>query len=406
MNAKFDKYKIHQGEIIKIGRIITRIKEIKFDKNKKNDINKNNNNNNNNTKANNNSLNSSKNSNKFILRDIDDDILLKNNEKANLKDVYHDRIMDMINQRNSTDSDFQDRIQILKLSNNNNYKTINASNKRTLSVSNKSKKKNKICRICYMEEDDEIENPIVQPCHCSGSCKYIHLKCLKHWISTKNCLKVDQNEICSVFVFTESECEICKTKFPDLVTHNGKLYSLLDFSEEFKNYLILESLTLDKENNKFLYIISLDNNMEIKVGRGQVCDILLSDVSVSRVHCLLTIEGKNIYIQDNDSKFGTLVLIQSPNIRLTEDLPLYVQTGRTFFSILATKESKFFSCCGVSDIPNFFYYHKQNEREIDTNRFFTIKTEAGDDSEIEEDEIESKNDNEKNGNEIEEIINI
>ena len=63
-------------------------------------------------------------------------------------------------------------------------------------------------------------------------------------------MKVDQNEFCSVFVFTESECEICKTKFPDLVNHNGKLHSLLDFSDEFKNYLILESLTLDKENKK------------------------------------------------------------------------------------------------------------------------------------------------------------
>ena len=42
MNIKFDKYKIHQGEIIKIGRIITRIKEIRFDKNKKSDKNLNN----------------------------------------------------------------------------------------------------------------------------------------------------------------------------------------------------------------------------------------------------------------------------------------------------------------------------------------------------------------------------
>ena len=45
MNVKFDKYKIHQGEIIKIGRIVTRIKEIKFDKKKKGDANNNNNNN-------------------------------------------------------------------------------------------------------------------------------------------------------------------------------------------------------------------------------------------------------------------------------------------------------------------------------------------------------------------------
>jgi len=60
--------------------------------------------------------------------------------------------------------------------------------------------------------------------------------------------------------------------------------------------LILESLTLDKEKNKFLYVISLENNGEFKIGRGQMSDILLSDASISRVHCLLSVEGKNIYI--------------------------------------------------------------------------------------------------------------
>ena len=411
MNVKFDKYKIHQGEIIKIGRIVTRIKEIKFDKKKKGDANNNNNNNiyNNNTNVNCNSLNNSKNSNKFLLRDIDDDILLKKNGKLKLNNDYYNKIIDMANQRNATDSDFQDKVQIMTLNNNKNCKTINSSNNKTLTVSHKQKKKNKYCRICYMEEDDEIENPIIQPCHCSGSCKYIHLKCLKQWINTKNCLKVDQNEFCSVFVFTESECEICKTKFPDLVNHNGKLHSLLDFSDEFKNYLILESLTLDKENNKFLYIISLDNNAEIKVGRGQFCDILLSDVSVSRVHCFLTVDGKNVYIQDNDSKFGTLILLQSPKIKLAEDLPLYIQVGRTYFNFLATKTKLFTLCCGVSDIPNMFYYHKQNEREIENNRVFTVKTEVENDNDSDDEEIENKNeikDDENKKSEIEEIINI
>ena len=409
MNAKFDKYKIHQGEIIKIGRIITRIKEIRFDKKKKSD--NNNNNNNNNTNVNGNSLNNSKNSNKFVLRDIDDDILLKKNGKLQLGKEYYNKMVEMANQRNATDSDFQDKVQIITLNNNKNCKTINSSNNnKTLTITHKEKK-NKYCRICYMEEDDENENPIIQPCHCSGSCKYIHLKCLKQWINTKNCLKVDQNDFCSVFVFTESECEICKTKFPDLVNHFGKLHSLLDFSDEFKNYMILESLTLDKENNKFLYVISLDKNAEIKVGRGQFCDILLSDVSVSRVHCLLTIDGKNIYIQDNDSKFGTLILLQSPKIKLAEDLPLYIQVGRTFFNFLATKEKLFSLCCGVSDIPNYFYYHKQNEREIENNRVFTVKQDSENDNDSDE-EIENKNEineiknGENKGSEIEEIINI
>ena len=32
----------------------------------------------------------------------------------------------------------------------------------------KIKQKNKICRICYQEEDDVLLNPLIRPCKCSG----------------------------------------------------------------------------------------------------------------------------------------------------------------------------------------------------------------------------------------------
>ena len=416
INSKFGKYKIHQGEIIKIGRITTRIKEIRFDKQNKES-------NQNSSKAMNNSITSKKYH--FLLKDIDDDIFLqKNNFNLDIKKQYYDKMIDMANQKKPTEANFQDKIQILSLNTakpnkindkantnpnkNNNYKTINKETievEKTLSIHTETKKKNKICRICYMEEEDEMENPIVRPCHCSGSCKYIHLNCLKQWINTKSCLKLDQNEYCSIFLYTETECELCKAKLPDLVEHKGNLYSLLDFSDEFINYLILESLTLDKENNKFLYVISLDKKDDIKVGRGQFCDILLSDVSVSRIHCLINVEGKNVYIRDNDSKFGTLILVQTENIKMVEDLPLYIQVGRTLLNF-EEKSTNIFGCCGVSENPNLLYYYRQNEKKI--NKVFTVKTEENinnDSVEEEEKEIEIQKEKKKK-NEIEEIINI
>ena len=395
INKDFNKYKIHQGEIIKIGRIITRIREIKFSKNKEN-----------NNKEENNSLNNSSkySNNKFMLRDIDEEILIqKKDTQPNIR--YHEKLIDIANQKNATEANLSDRIEVLILDNNinNNYNELNSSTKKTISFRSKNKKVDKICRICYMEEEDEKENPIVQPCHCSGSCKYIHLKCLKKWIMNKSCLKIDHSDLCSIFVFTESECELCKAKLPDFVNHNGKLVSLLDFSDEFENYLIMESLTLDKENNKFLYVISLDKNREIKVGRGQVCDILLSDVSVSRIHCFLVISGKNIYIQDNDSKFGTLILIHSPTIKLVEGLPLYIQIARSFIKLLIKKESKFFGCCGISENLNVLEYYQQNQKQIETDRVFTVKTEVNESEEIiNKSEIEE---DEKKRSNIEEYIN-
>jgi hypothetical protein len=212
---------------------------------------------------------------------------------------------------------------------------------------------------------------------------------------TKSCIKIDDSEYCSVFIFSETECELCKAKLPDLVVHKKKLYSLLDFSDEFKNYLILECLTLDKENNKFLYVISLEKRGDIKIGRGQVCDILFSDASVSRIHCVLSVEGKSVFLKDYGSKFGTLILVQTPMINLTENLPLFIQIGRSYLNFIATDANpKFFSCCGVSEQPLLSYYYQQNQKQIRDNRIFTVKTEV--DNNDSEEALEEKKEGENN----------
>ena len=378
MEEKINKYKIHTGDIIKIGRIITRVKEIKYDKNSKKDDKS--------LFSENSSINNSKESNSKILKDIGD----FTNEKEVGNNQKH-KIYSLANQRNATDPDLKDKIQVLNLNKNkildkNKLNTDEEENNNNINKNKEIKKKNLLCRICYIDEEDGVEDPLVQPCKCSGSLKYIHLKCLKHWIFTRSCMKVESNECCSVFVFKEVECEICKAKLPDLVSHNGKLHSLLDFSEEFKNYLIIETLTLDDEDNKFLYVISLDKNRNIKLGRGLLSEILLSDVSVSRIHCMFSIEGKNVYIKDNNSKFGTLILVQTPTIRLTENLPLSLQVGRTYLNLISKKEEKLFSCCEVSENPNAFYHYKQNEKQVKSNKVWTVKIEKEDNNYIEEDE--------------------
>ena len=40
------------------------------------------------------------------------------------------------------------------------------------------------CRICFQSESD-INNPLIAPCKCSGTMKYIHLSCLKNSVNLK-----------------------------------------------------------------------------------------------------------------------------------------------------------------------------------------------------------------------------
>ena len=415
IKEKMNKYRLKRGDILKIGRIFAKIKDIKFETNKK-------------SKMDNSSFDfelisdQSKNTNnKIFIKEIDN-LNLNDRKEVNAK---KNRIYSLANQRNATDPNLDDKIQILNLNTNNNNNNNNKDNNININTNNNNNirfqdeiedtknniekkeskkiklKKSRICRICYLEEESELDNPLVHPCKCSGSLKYIHLKCLKHWIMTKSCQKVEESDFCNVFLFKEVECEICKMQFPDLIKHNGQYFYLLDFTKDFKNYLILETITLDEEGNKFLYVISLLNK-EIKIGRGILSDILLSDVSVSRVHCKINIEGNNIFLQDNDSKFGTLVLIQTPTIKMVENLPLFIQVGRTFLNFeLKLMQKSFFSCCGVDENVNVFHYYMQNDKQVKLNSVLTVKSDKDlekdndddDNEEEEEEKIEIKNEN-------------
>ena len=241
----------------------------------------------------------------------------------------------------------------------------------------KESQKYKICRICYLEEES-IDNPLIQPCVCSGSMKYIHLNCLKQWLHTSIFVKIDGNKDCYIYLYKTPECELCKTKFPDYIRNKGKLYEIMDFQNDFNSYVVIESLTLDKNNNKYLYVVNLDvpTNL-IKVGRGHDCVLLLSDISVSRWHCFLTVDKsvKKIYVHDNNSKFGTLILVQTKNITMCMDLKLCIQIGRTYLEMNLKEPFNLFNCCGVKEKRNADYYYIQNKENIFLYNKLTIKNE-------------------------------
>lgn len=68
--------------------------------------------------------------------------------------------------------------------------------------------------------------------------------------------------------------------------------------------------------------------MEFKVGRGHDSDIRVSDISVSRFHAKIKYQDGQFLLEDNTSKFGTLVMIKD-KIAITKNHTCAVQSGRT-----------------------------------------------------------------------------
>ena len=95
---------------------------------------------------------------------------------------------------------------------------------------------------------------------------------------------------------------------------NGISYRLIDVEKDIpteKNFILLESLTFEKNSSRMVHLILPDNEKKVfKLGRGHESDIRVSDISVSRCHALIKYNEDNgrFYLEDNLSKFGTLVL--------------------------------------------------------------------------------------------------
>ena len=138
------------------------------------------------------------------------------------------------------------------------------------------------------------------------------------------------------YTWKQFECEICKKPYPYVFRSNGMKYRLVDVEvPKDKNFLWLESLTFEKNSSRMVHMIMPDkDHTTFKMGRGHESDLRVSDISVSRCHAILRYdptETFGYYLEDNLSKFGTLVLSNN-DIELEPDETKAVQIGRSVIS--------------------------------------------------------------------------
>ncbi|CDW75312.1 fha domain [Stylonychia lemnae] len=219
--------------------------------------------------------------------------------------------------------------------------------KTMLTNQNNQSENQNLCRICFSELYTE-ENPLISPCKCSGSMKHIHLECLRIWLSRKE--NVKNSAFVTSYSWKAFHCELCKSEYNDRIMVDHKEFWLFEIQKPKANYIILESVQMqnsqpnnnhnnnNNSNNynyqsKTLHILNLNQKNIIKIGRGHDVDLRVADISVSRCHAYIKKDPKGyFYLEDNQSKFGTLVLIKAP-ILLNEQITYYIQAGRTIMKL-------------------------------------------------------------------------
>ena len=214
-----------------------------------------------------------------------------------------------------------------------------------------------VCRICWgTEEDGQYSkiggtdpndiDPLISPCRCTGTMGRIHLKCLRNWLQTKCTRKVHRKQ--TMIKFKKLDCELCKVNFPFKISYNNQIVDIVEVETPQRNFIVFESLS--SETQKIFYVINTEHlkvttpgapinpspNHEIKIGRGADSDVRVTDdISVSRAHAYIQKSASGeYYINDNHSKFGTLLLVQQPIFIGPEyaKKPLVLQSGKTQLS--------------------------------------------------------------------------
>ena len=311
-------YKLSEGDFIKLGKITFLVRKIKHSNENLKETKRNN--------ESNLSI-SVENSNLNINNSINEDLVIYN--KFSSDNNYINTNNELLNTYKIKNNN--------KTENNNLQETVNNKLKMIylkLKTINEEKKTQSFkCRICFCEGSFEGNDPLISPCKCTGSLTYIHLNCLRKWLTLKVASKSSSTNNIYYYSFRSLECEICKSPIPEIVEYRGKYLSLLDFKEIEPPYIILQTMyqynfqSRNISEFNLIFVMSMKLKDFLVIGRANNSDIRLSDVSVSRNHSIISYDEGNFYIDDIGSKFGTLVLIQN-NIVFLPYKEISIQTGK------------------------------------------------------------------------------
>jgi len=206
------------------------------------------------------------------------------------------------------------------------------------------------CRIC-LGEGGEPEDPFFSPCRCTGTMRYIHVQCLQRWLKSK--LHVKQTNFSTSIYWKTLECELCKTTYLSTYNIEGKKYDIVEVDRPECGYLMLEILSKEKNILRGIHIIKMEGKNNVRLGRGHDSDIRVTDISVSRCHAVIRLEKGHFYIEDNASKFGTLIHMKRPFALFGDYNNISLQLGRTVVTLSVKKNWKTLQgCFGGDNVRN------------------------------------------------------
>lgn len=82
-----------------------------------------------------------------------------------------------------------------------------------------------------------MDDMLISPCQCKGSCERVHVGCLKYWLQQK--LSKQFTNYADYYSFKNMSCELCKAQLPISIIRGGEKSDLVAFNLPTSNYIML-----------------------------------------------------------------------------------------------------------------------------------------------------------------------
>ena len=160
-------------------------------------------------------------------------------------------------------------------------------------------------------------------------------------------------------------------------------------------------MRVGKDKTTYYHVVNLDDKDFINIGRANECELSLPELSVSRFHCIIHKDNGQLFLEDNTSKFGSLILVQNKNMIVNDLMPLKLQVNKTYIKFkLNLPFSLSLFCCGRQNTieGRKFDYHEQNKKGFDILSFLEVKDDNNIWGRDDENDEETKSNNIDNNN--------
>mmetsp|Transcript_2877 Transcript_2877/g.4329 ORF Transcript_2877/g.4329 Transcript_2877/m.4329 type:complete len:544 (+) Transcript_2877:257-1888(+) len=200
----------------------------------------------------------------------------------------------------------------------------------------------KLCYMCFDDEDEKEDNPLVAPCDCKGDTRYVHLNCLQRWHTTTS-----ENKVCVILNNKGVRvCTVCKSPYKSSVRLlSGDSISL--FQSPLPPPYICFMVVTKHQNNEDLfstkYQLSFSSVVNrsgtggtrpLVIGRSRQCDMVLDYRTVSTRHATIKLSNGGFYFSDSMSSNGSYLYLREP-LQLPYGETVYIKWGSNVVSLKA-----------------------------------------------------------------------